>query len=101
MSDNPESQTPTLVDSMGRDLFVGDVVHIPNIPVKWKLDQLELTTDGQHVRLTAHADLQNVFPADKAVPNITRVATEAELTELNEELRKAALRAAPSIVRPH
>jgi len=101
MSENQDSETPTLVDSMGRDLFTGDVVHIPGIPVKWKIDQLELTTDGQHVRVTAHADLTNVFPADKAVPNITRVATEQELVELNKALEEARLRQAPSIVRPH
>lgn len=96
-----DSETPTLVDSMGRDLFAGDVVLVPGIPVKWIIDGLELTTDGQHVRIAAHASLMSVYPTDKPVPNISRVCTKDEKTELDEELKKAQLRQAPSIVRPH
>ena len=95
------SETPTLVDSMGRDLFAGDVVLIPGIPVKWVVDGLELGSDGKHVRITAHANLSSIFPAEQPVPNITRVCTEEEKTELDEELQKAQLRKAPHIVRPH
>ncbi len=96
-----ESETPTLVDSMGRDLFAGDVAQIPGIPVKWTLDSLDLTTDGKHVRVVAHATLTSVFPTDQPVPNITRVADKEEMVELNKALEEAQLRRAPSIVRPH
>ena len=96
-----EGEVPTLVDSMGRDLEAGDVVLVPGIPVKWVIDGLELTTDGQHVRITAHATLSSVYPTDKPVPNISRVCTKDEKTALDGELRKAMLRKAPSIVRPH
>lgn len=99
-----DSETPTLVDSMGRDVCPGDVVLVPGIPVKWTVDAIELgTAPGQRpvVRLTAHADLQSTFTADQPVPNVTRVCTKDEKAELDEELRKAHLRKAPSIVRPH
>ena len=101
MTENEESQTPTLVDSMGRDVFAGDVLLVPGIPVKWIVDSLELTTDGRHVRITGHATLQSVFPADQPVPNLTRACTKDEKEELDEQLKQAQLRKAPSIVRPH
>ncbi len=96
-----DSETPALVDSMGRDMEAGDVMLVPGIPVKWIVDSLELTTDGQHVRVTGHATLSSVFPTDQPVPNLTRVCTKDEKAELDEELEKARLRQAPSIVRPH
>ncbi len=99
-----ESDTPTLVDSMGRDLFAGDVVLIPGIPVKWIIDSVELGSQPgvpPAVRITAHATLVSVFPADQPIPNITRAATKDEKAELDEHLEAARMRAAPSIVRPH
>ncbi len=98
-----EKDQPQFVDSMGRVLHAGDVVMIPGLAVKWTLDAVEIgSAPGQPpaIRVTAHAALQSIWPADQPVSNVTRTATAEEKKELDKELEAAQLRRAPSIHRP-
>ncbi len=97
------SDLPQFLDSMGREVNVGDIVMIPGVPVKWIIDAVEIgSTPDQPpmVRISAHASLISMFPADQLVPQLTRAATAEERKHLDEELEASTLRRTPSIHRP-
>jgi len=99
-----DSETPTLVDSMGRDLFAGDVVMIPGAPVKWIIDSVEIGSKpgaDPIIRIAAHADFVGTYTADRPVAHITRACPKKEKAELDANLQAARMRAAPSIIRPN